>query len=1254
MAQLIVTAGQALASTAAQAAAQAAASYAASQAVTAGQNALFGPETSEREGPRLGALRLMGAEEGAPIPRVYGRARLSGQLLWTSGFRETTRVTETRSGGKGITRSRAAETTEYLYSADLAIGLCEGVIDRVGRVWADGEPLALRDYTVRLHRGAEDQLPDPLLEAALGEDAPAYRGLAYLVLEDFPLETFGNRIPQLSFEVERSLRSDDPEALENACRAVTLIPASGEAVYETEAVFVEAEEGVTRPLNVFSNTGATDAVASLDHLQAALPNTGAVEVIVSWFGTDLRAGACAVRPGVEDRDKRLLPEPWSVAGEDRTSAHLVSQRGGAPAYGGTPSDRGVRQIIRDLHARGLEAVFYPFVLMDVPPGNGLADPYGAAEQGAYPWRGRITVPPGVDGTAAARAQVDTFFDGYAVMIRHYARLCAEEGGVHAFLVGSELRGLTQIRDEAGRYPGAERLVALAREVKALLPDALVSYAADWSEYAHHQPGPDSADHGSLYYPLDAFWADDAVGFVGIDNYMPLADWRAGRHLDAEAGARSQYDLDYLRANIRGGEGYDWYYASEADRAAQRRTPITDTAHGEDWAYRNKDLWSWWSNLHTERPGGAKGETTAWVPRSKPIWFTELGCSATDKGANQPNVFVDPKSSENAYPYWSNGERDDLAQRRFLEAHLSYWTEPENNPVSDVYGGPMVEPSRVFLYTWDARPFPDFPLRSEVWSDAENWTYGHWLNGRAGRVPLSGLIERIAREAGLYAVDASGCTAMVTGYVIDRPMAGRAALEPLFDLYQLDATETGGVLTVRPRTGEATEALSEDGLVDMTADEAPLTIERVSAAAAPGALTLAYMDGLSDYRRGVATARLPGSVSASLSVAATTVVLEQGEADGRAETLLAEAQAAGTTARFALPPGAVTLEPSDVVALAGETLRLTEITDGPWREVQAVRTAPALYAPRYTGLAGTAAPLTLTPGPVLAEVLDIPLLPNGQDGLFVHLAAFADPWPGGVSVAEAGGPDARLLARADAPALMGRLTEPLAPGAPWRWDRAGRVRLRLPAGALSSLTERAVLSGGGRLAVASGGAWEILSYRDAALGEDGVWTLTTLLRGLRGTEPEAAAGAEAGARIVVLDGARAVPMTADALGAEAVWQAGPAGRAPGAFPFRPLPVAFAGASARPFAPVHLRVEAADGARRLVWTRRSRVGGDGWGGTVPLGEADERYRVTWTLADGTEAAEDTNGPAAAVPPGAASVRVAQLSRTVGAGRAARLVL
>ena len=114
------------------------------------------------------------------------------------------------------------------------------------------------------------------------------------------------------------------------------------------------------------------------------------------------------------------------------------------------------------------------------------------------------------------------------------------------------------------------------------------------------------------------------------------------------------------------------------------------------------------------------QKTAWEPRSKPIWFTEYGCAAIDRGTNQPNVFLDPKSSESRAPYFSRGWRDDTIQMQYIRAVQRYWADPAHNPSSEFYGGPMVDLSRAHLWAWDVRPYPWFPGNTALWRDGENW------------------------------------------------------------------------------------------------------------------------------------------------------------------------------------------------------------------------------------------------------------------------------------------------------------------------------------------------------------------------------------------------------------------------------------------------------------------------------------------------------------------------------------------------------
>ena len=127
-------------------------------------------------------------------------------------------------------------------------------------------------------------------------------------------------------------------------------------------------------------------------------------------------------------------------------------------------------------------------------------------------------------------------------------------------------------------------------------------------------------------------------------------------------------------------------------------------------FRQKDIRNWWTNAHHSRPGrGAqRRRRPPTPPQAKPIWFTEFGCPAVDKGTNQPNVFYRSRSRRESFlPYFSLGSKDDAIQRAYLETvTLSYWRD--HAPVSTVYGGPMVQASNMYAWAWDARPYPDFP------------------------------------------------------------------------------------------------------------------------------------------------------------------------------------------------------------------------------------------------------------------------------------------------------------------------------------------------------------------------------------------------------------------------------------------------------------------------------------------------------------------------------------------------------------------
>lgn len=174
---------------------------------------LFSP-TQKAEGPRLSDLSAPKSSYGAPIPRVYGSARIAGNFIWGMDIRET--VTTEKQGGKG--GGGGVQSTTYAYYGTFAVLLCEGEV-AIKRIWLNSKLVynVAPDATpetynasltfsnrIRFYSGSSTQPQDSLIAATEGvSNTPAYRGRAYIVFDDIPLAEYGNRIPAVSCEVVR-------------------------------------------------------------------------------------------------------------------------------------------------------------------------------------------------------------------------------------------------------------------------------------------------------------------------------------------------------------------------------------------------------------------------------------------------------------------------------------------------------------------------------------------------------------------------------------------------------------------------------------------------------------------------------------------------------------------------------------------------------------------------------------------------------------------------------------------------------------------------------------------------------------------------------------------------------------------------------------------------------------------------------------------------------------------------------------------
>jgi len=474
-------------------------------------------------------------------------------------------------------------------------------------------------------------------------------------------------------------------------------------------------------------------------------------------------------------------------------------------------------------------------------------------------------------------------------------------------------------------------------------------------------------------------------------------------------------------NVAGGEGFDWYYGSLQDREDQVRRPIEDLEYGEDWVFRYKDLKSWWSNPHHNRPGGNRDVSpTSWVPQSKPIRFTEFGCAAIDKGTNQPNVFVDAKSSEGFVPYHSTGGRDDFIQYRYFQAH-------------------------------------DFPARTQIWSDGENYGRGHWVSGRIGAATLAAVVTQIADRSGFSNVDVSNLHGSVRGYIVNGTQSARQSLQPLMLSHGFECSEIGEDIVFKNRLGSTPQTVDEKELAtDQKTDAVSYT--RTPDLELSSEVKVNFYQAENAYQQGAATAVIPDQSEPIVTSLEVPIALSATEGSHLASRFLSEAHIARDEAVFSLPPSMLGITVGDIVSFGeGAADKLFRID----------RQEPSLAIP----------------SPAYVEFLDLPLITGEEVAHAPHIAGSGRPWVGSLSVYTSTSNSGYVLDREiQSPSVVGTTKNALPKRAPDLWSVSDRLIVRVPSGVLESKTREDVLNGANIAALRAPDQtdWELLQFQNAVL------------------------------------------------------------------------------------------------------------------------------------------------------------------------------
>lgn len=163
---------------------------------------LFRGHTTVTRANKISSFSVSTAEYGAAVPEIFGTTRLSGNVIYYDDF-TAHEHRESHKAGKGG-RSKTVSIT-YTYTVAAIIGLCEGPVAGIGKVWRDKSvyDYPSDDIQLSLFKGTDSQDAWAYTKGRHPDKALPYKGLAYMA-GVIDLGDSGS-MPNYNFEVKGKL-----------------------------------------------------------------------------------------------------------------------------------------------------------------------------------------------------------------------------------------------------------------------------------------------------------------------------------------------------------------------------------------------------------------------------------------------------------------------------------------------------------------------------------------------------------------------------------------------------------------------------------------------------------------------------------------------------------------------------------------------------------------------------------------------------------------------------------------------------------------------------------------------------------------------------------------------------------------------------------------------------------------------------------------------------------------------------------------
>lgn len=140
------------------------------------------------------------------IPKVFGKMLLLGNIIWSTCI-------NVQEYYKIIKQNKAQGANESVkkysvYKVSFAVSVCAGPVDEILKVYFNEEEVDKEFYNIRIYKGKQSQMPDPLIEKHLGAGkTPAFRDLCYIVIQDLDIAEFNYKLPHVKCLVSKGQNS---------------------------------------------------------------------------------------------------------------------------------------------------------------------------------------------------------------------------------------------------------------------------------------------------------------------------------------------------------------------------------------------------------------------------------------------------------------------------------------------------------------------------------------------------------------------------------------------------------------------------------------------------------------------------------------------------------------------------------------------------------------------------------------------------------------------------------------------------------------------------------------------------------------------------------------------------------------------------------------------------------------------------------------------------------------------------------------